>query len=92
MADFEYDFAVRHADALGAIAERTGLDYLPFDCAETADGRLLVFELGTNMIVHMMDPVDVFPYKRPQMEKVSGALQALLKRASGRPLSATPSR
>jgi hypothetical protein len=92
MADFDRDFALRHADALHAIAERTKLDYLPFDCAETADGQLLLFELGTNMIVHMMDPVDVFPYKRPQMEKISGALQALLKRASGRPRTVTPSR
>jgi len=80
MADFDHDFALRHAHALRAIAKRTELDYLPFDCGETRDGKLLLFELGTNMIVHAMDPPDVFPYKRPQMEKVFGAFAAMIKR------------
>jgi len=80
MADFDRDFAVRHADALRAIADRAGLEYLPFDCGETSDGKLLLFELGTNMIVHAMDPPDIFPYKRPQMEKVFGAFQAMLRK------------
>jgi hypothetical protein len=79
MADFDHDFAVRHASAWRSIAERTGLEYLPLDCGETRDGKLLLFELGTNMIVHAMDPSDVFPYKRPQMEKVFGAFADMLK-------------
>jgi hypothetical protein len=79
MADFDHDFAVRHRDALNAIADRAGLEYLPFDCGETHDGKLLLFELGTNMIVHAADSVDVYPYKRPQMEKVFGAFQAMLR-------------
>jgi len=80
MAEFDQEFAVRHYNAFAAIAERAGLDYLPFDCGETADGRLLLFELGTNMIVHAMDPPDVFPYKRPQMDKVFAAFQAMLRK------------
>jgi hypothetical protein len=83
MADFDCDFAVRHASALRAIAERTELEYLPFDCAETCDGKLLLFELGTNMIVHAMDSPDIFPYKRPQMEKVFGAFAGMLRRRNG---------
>jgi hypothetical protein len=79
MADFDHDFAVRHAGALRAIADLACLEYLPFDCGETGDGKLLLFELGTNMIVHAMDPPDVFPYKRPQMEKVFGAFVAMIK-------------
>jgi glutathione synthase/RimK-type ligase-like ATP-grasp enzyme len=82
MANFDRDFAARHADALAGIADRTGLEYLPLDCAEAADGRLLLFELGTNMIVHKMDPEDVFPYKRPQMDKLSDALKAMFRRRS----------
>jgi glutathione synthase/RimK-type ligase-like ATP-grasp enzyme len=84
MADFDQDFAVRHAAALRAIAERSGLDYLPFDCAETRDGKLLLFEVGTNMVVHAMDQADLFPYKRPQMEKVFGAFQAMLRKRMAR--------
>lgn len=82
MASFDRDFALRHAAAFKAIVERTGLDYLPIDCAETKDGKLLVFEAGTAMIVHSMDPPDLFPYKAPQMEKVFRAFQALLYRAA----------
>jgi hypothetical protein len=89
MADFDFDFAIKHKTALSAIAERAGLDYLPFDCGETQDGKLLVFETGTNMIVHSMDPPDLFPYKRPQMEKVFGAFQDMLRsRLENWPLAA----
>ncbi len=82
MATFDREFGARHAAAFRAIAERTGLEYLPIDCAETQDGRLLVFEVGTAMIVHSMDPLDLFPYKRPQMEKVFKAFQAMLHNAA----------
>jgi hypothetical protein len=89
MVDFDRDFGARHAAALNAIAERTGLDYLPFDCGETRDGKLLLFELGTNMIVHAMDPPDVFPYKRPQMVKVFAAFEDMLRRRGGAAAEAT---
>jgi hypothetical protein len=79
MAGFDQDFAIRHATALRAIAERIALDYIPFDCGETRDGKLLVFESGTNMVVHAMDSPDLFPYKRPQMDKVFGAFRAMLR-------------
>ena len=82
MASFDSDFAARHAAAFAAIAERTGLEYLPIDCAETQDGKLLVFEVGPGMIVHSMDPPDLFPYKRPQMEKVFKAFHAMLYNAA----------
>ena len=84
MARFEHDFAARHATALDAIAQRAGLEYLPFDCGETRDGRLLVFETGTNMIVHAMDSPELFPYKRPQMEKVFAAFEAMLRKVCRR--------
>ena len=85
---FDSEFARRHARALAAIDERFGLDYIPFDCGETPDGKLLVFEAGSNMIVHSMDPPDLFPYKPPQMMKVFGAFQAMLRAACGDGLEA----
>lgn len=87
MTSFDEDFAVRHKDALLAMWERMGLDYIPFDCGETPDGKLLVFESGTNMIVHSMDPPDLFPYKRPQMEKIFQGFEAMLRDACVRRLS-----
>ncbi len=80
LTHFDEDFGARHKATFAAIAERTGLDYAQLDCAETSDGRLLLFEIGTAMIVHEMDPVDVFPYKKPAMEKVFAAFVDMLRR------------
>jgi hypothetical protein len=80
MQDFDRDFGARHLEALQQITQRTGLDYLVMDCAETKDGRLLIFEVGNAMIVHAMDPESIFPYKSSQMKKLFGAFQAMLRR------------
>jgi phosphoserine aminotransferase len=79
MANFD-DFAKRHRQALEAIGRRTKLDYLVIDCAETADGELLVFEIGNAMIVHDMDPPELFAYKRLPMRKVKTAFRDFLLR------------
>ena len=82
MASFDSTFAVRHRDALQSVADLTGLDYVGFDCAETADGRLLIFEIATAMVIHDMDDLNVFPYKVPQMRRVFGAFHDMLRRAA----------
>ena len=84
MEEFDENFAVRHSVALGAVARLIGLDYFAIDCAETRDGRLLLFEAGTGMIVHAMDSGDVFPYKQTQMRKIFRAFGDMLEKASGR--------
>ena len=86
MANFDEEFARRHKGAFGAIYERIGLDYLGIDCGETADGSLLIFEVDSNMIVHALDPVDIFPYKQPQMRKVFAAFREMLDNAIKRGL------
>jgi hypothetical protein len=83
METFDTDFAVRHRGAFEALCSRIGLDYFGIDCAEMPDGRLLVFEVDVAMIVHDMDPEDVFPYKKPAMRKLFAAFRdALAKRSS----------
>ena len=84
MANFDAEFALRHQDAFRAIHERMGLDYLGIDCGETADGSLLIFEVDSNMAVHALDPVDLFPYKQPQMRKVFAAFREMLINAKQR--------
>lgn len=79
MLDFDSHFAYKHAEAFRAINERVGLDYLGIDCGETADGKLLIFEIDSCMIVHAIDPVDIFPYKQPQMNKVFSAFRRMLQ-------------
>lgn len=84
MASFDEGFARRHEESLRAIYERAGLDYLGIDCSETGDGKLLIFEIDSSMIVHAIDPVDVFPYKQPQMRKVFSAFREMLVNAMQR--------
>jgi hypothetical protein len=75
---FDDDFARRHHDALLSIAQSLELEYVGIDCGETPDGKLLVFEVDSGMTVHAMDPVDLFPYKQPQMRKVFRAFREML--------------
>jgi hypothetical protein len=84
MACFEQQFALRHQEAFRSIYQLMGLDYLGIDCAETAEGKLLIFEVDSNMIVHAIDPIEVFPYKQPQMRKVFTAFRNLLANAMKR--------
>jgi glutathione synthase/RimK-type ligase-like ATP-grasp enzyme len=79
MREFDGDFAVRHAAALQALAERVALDYFAIDCAETKDGALLLFEADVAMIVHAMDPPEKYSYKLPAMRKLFAAFADLLR-------------
>jgi glutathione synthase/RimK-type ligase-like ATP-grasp enzyme len=84
MAQFDEGFAHRHAAALSAIHDRLQLDYVVLDCAETRGGRLLLFEVDSAAMVHANDPGDLFPYKRPQIQKVFSAFRRMLDRAAGK--------
>ena len=83
MASFNEGFARRHGATLAAIHDRLGLDYVGMDCAETQDGRLLIFEVDSNMVVHNMDPADTFPYKKQQMPKLFSAFAQMLAKRGG---------
>jgi hypothetical protein len=80
MRDFETAFAVRHREALAAMADRVGLDYFTIDCAENKRGELLIFEADNTAVVHNMDSPELFPYKPPQMRKIFEAFAAMLYR------------
>ncbi len=81
-AGFDDDFARRHRHALLSIAKQVGLEYVGIDCGQTPDGELLIFEVDSGMTVHAMDPVDIFPYKQPQMRKVFRAFRQMLMDAA----------
>jgi hypothetical protein len=81
-AGFDEDFARRHRPALLSIAQRLELEYVGIDCGETPEGDLLIFEVDSGMTVHAMDPIDIFPYKQPQMRKVFRAFRQMLMDAS----------
>jgi hypothetical protein len=83
MAGFDEGFAVRHRAAFEALTQALGLDYYGIDCAETKDGRLLVFETDVAMIVHAMDSAELYPYKKPAMAKLFNGFVASLAVAAG---------
>jgi hypothetical protein len=79
MHRFEDDFAQRHATAFARLHQEVGLDYFGIDCAETRDGRLLLFEVCASLNVHDMDCPKQFPYKKPQMQKLFGEFLSMLE-------------
>jgi glutathione synthase/RimK-type ligase-like ATP-grasp enzyme len=80
MQTFDEAFALRHRQALAAMAERVGLDYFTVDCAVNKRGELLIFEADNTAVVHNMDSPELFPYKPPQMNKIFDAFAAMLSR------------
>ena len=82
MEEFDTGFARRHRRAFAEIYRRFGLPYLGIDCGETLDGELLVFETDAAMVIHTMDPPEIFPYKQGQMRRVFEAFYSMLERAS----------
>lgn len=84
METFDEGFAARHADAFADLTQTFGLDYVGIDCAETQDGRLVVFEADVAMIVHAMDSAELYPYKKPAMAKLFAGFVAGLQAQVGR--------
>lgn len=82
-ANFDQDFHPRHGRALSAVAECVGLPYFGIDCAETPSGDLVIFKADHALLVHDMDPVEVFPYKPAQMRKIFDAFASLLYKTAG---------
>jgi glutathione synthase/RimK-type ligase-like ATP-grasp enzyme len=79
MAGFDAGFGARHAAVFAELNARLGLDYFAIDCAETPEGDLLLFEADVSMIIHALDPVDVYPYKRPAMARLFAAFEGMLR-------------
>ncbi len=79
MRGFDGGFAVRHAAAFRSLCDKVGLDYFGIDCAETRDGKLLLFEADMAMIVHALDPEPDFTYKKPVMRDLFEAFQQELE-------------
>ena len=90
MASFNTGFAQRHAAAFAAMQQALELDYWGMDCAEMPDGRLLVFEVDTAMVVHAMDPVERYPYKQAIMQRLFAAFRAFVFQQAGIATEATP--
>jgi glutathione synthase/RimK-type ligase-like ATP-grasp enzyme len=83
MRKFDQTFARKHAEAFEYIYQKTGLDYVGIDCSETPDGDLLIFEVDSCMIVHAIDPIDLFAYKPVYMAKLFKAFEKMVLSCQG---------
>ena len=63
-----------------AVARRPDLDYGGMDCGILADGRVLVFEIDAAMLVHLWDPIEIYPYKHRYVPRIFEAMAALMRR------------
>ncbi|KIZ42324.1 MULTISPECIES: hypothetical protein [Rhodopseudomonas] len=75
---FDFGFALRHRTPLTELITRIGLDYFTIDCAQDANGDLVVFEIGNTAVVHDMDSDEQLPYRSRQMNKLFDAFAAML--------------
>lgn len=87
------NFQKENAAALGKIYKTISLDYFVIDCAILPNGHILLFEADVGMIVHDMDPIDLYPYKKAAMKKLFVAFQMFIERkVSSQSLHPNPKR
>jgi hypothetical protein len=89
LATFDETFALRHRVALDIVIEAVQLDYFDIDCAESVDGRLLVFKASVAMLTHAADPPKLHPYRAPFSSRISAAFVAALTARAARPTHLT---
>jgi hypothetical protein len=77
MRDLHGVFDGVRAEALREIAATIPLDYFGIDCSIAPDGRVLLFEASAAMLVHMNDPIDLYPYKAQYVPRIVAALERL---------------
>ena len=84
LADLGAVFAGPLADALREVVALLPLDYFGIDCAIDRDGRLLLFEADTALLVHLIDDPALFGYKYAYVPKIRDAVGAMLRRRARR--------
>ncbi|MBV8245472.1 MAG: tetratricopeptide repeat protein [Candidatus Eremiobacteraeota bacterium] len=84
LASFDEVFNVKQRAVLQDIARALGLQYFAIDCSIDKDGRLVIFEADPAVIVHVIDPVELFAYKHEHVPRIFAAVEAMVdKRIAG---------
>lgn len=78
LADITNVFPPMAMAALRDVARRVDLDYFGLDCTLMPDGRLMMFEVETGMIVHDADPAEIYPYKKRYVPRIFRAVENLI--------------
>jgi hypothetical protein len=78
VSDISRVFPERAMRALRVVAARVGLDYFGIDCGLMPDGRLVIFEIETGMIVHDWDCSEIYPYKQACTQAIRQATEKMI--------------
>lgn len=70
--------------ALREIGRRLDLDYAGIDFSLAADGRILVFEANSTMLVHPEPESGPLAHKNPHVRRILDAFEALLQRTAAK--------
>lgn len=81
MRDIGAVFKGAAGHGLREIARELPLEYFAIDCSIACDGRILLFEADTAMIVHMGDPIEIYPYKHQYIPRIVDALDRMFSRS-----------
>jgi tetratricopeptide (TPR) repeat protein len=88
LADMPGVLGVKAMAALGAIAQRLGLDYGGVDFGLSADGEMLLFEANAGMVIQPPGPEPIWDYRRAPIGRALDAAKALLIAEAGAALAA----
>jgi hypothetical protein len=80
LSDLDSAFEGAPKAALDDLARVAGLEYFGIDCSIGRDGRLLVFEADTAMLVHASDPIELYPYKHRYVPRIFRAIEEMIDR------------
>ncbi|GAC1504139.1 MAG: hypothetical protein NVS1B14_09890 [Vulcanimicrobiaceae bacterium] len=78
LASVETLFTVSHRQCLRDIARALQLEYVGIDCAIDREGRILVFEADPGVIVHISDPIELYPYKHQHVPRIFRAVERMI--------------
>ncbi len=84
LGDMDGFLPARTIRALGQLTARVGLDYFGLDCAVLPDGRLLVFEIETGMIVHDRSGERPSGTEEDPCQRIRRAVERLIDQRAGR--------
>jgi hypothetical protein len=78
--DISSVFSGERGKALREIAEALPFGYFAIDCGIAPDGRVMLFEADTAMLIHLEDSEELFPYKKRYMELIVNAVDTMFAR------------
>jgi hypothetical protein len=82
MDKFESDLFASQREAFENIAIALGLEFVVLDCEINNQNKIILFEADNRGWIHATDPDDIFPYKKPVMDKAFTAFRTMVSSKS----------